>query len=161
MEERKIASEDGMTFAYRDVREGEESPWKLNGKSIVPVAVPAPNDYQKTDLQHWTNGLTKEDLEFSIQYYYDRWNFAGDSCDEDKRIVDALTKERDERKKNGGNHGGCVYGGPSAYTESGPWPSLGPSLTLTAGNGGSGVGGTVNITSYAGSGMMNIGVSKK
>lgn len=132
----KIATEEGMTFAYRDPRKGEKTSWKLGDKPVVPVHVPHPVDFgEDTELDIWAFRLDYDEIEFAIQYYYDRWNFADDSCKEDKEIVDILYKERDQRKERMSARGS--YGG--GYSGTG-----GP-ITLTAGNscGGNNSGGSI------------------
>ena len=149
----KIANEEGMTFAYREPRENERTCWRLGGNPVVPVSVPDPADNNcEDDLGYWSFGLNDEDLEFSIQYYYDRWNFSDDSCRRDKDIVDALVVERDNRKQRTG--GGSVSGGYSVNAAYAYPAGGGGAVIINAGNGkaGSGVGGAVTITAGVGGG---------
>ncbi len=149
----KIASEEGMTFAYREPRENERTHWKLRGKPVVPVAVPDPTDDNcEEDLGYWSFRLDDEDLEFSIQYYYDRWNFSDDSCRRDKDIVDALVVERNNRKTRNVNASGYSS---NAYT------AAGGQVMMNAGHGVSGVGGQVMITAGCGGAGQNPPAKKR
>ena len=145
----KIANEEGMTFAYREPRENEKTCWQLGGKPVVPVSVPDPADNNcEDDLSYWSFSLDDEDLEFSIQYYYDRWNFSDDSCRRDKDIVDALVTERDNRKTRTAGGGGYAT---SAYAANGY--ASGGAVIINAGSGspGAGAGGAITITAGVGS----------
>jgi len=147
----KIANEEGMTFAYREPRKDERTYWKLKGKPIVPVAVPDPTDDNcEDDLGYWSFRLDDEDLEFSIQYYYDRWNFSDDSCRRDKDIVDALVVERNNRKTRTA----------STYTTSGYSSGAGGQVMINAGIG-SGIGGQVMITAGCGGAGQNPPAKKR
>jgi len=133
MKDRKIATVDGITFAYRDPKENEKTYWQLKGKPVIPVAVPDPaDDNCERDLGYWSFSLDDEDLEFSIQYYYDRWNFSDDSCRKDKDIVDALVVERDGRK----NRTQQTYSGYSNGGSSRTWGAGGGNVVLVGGKGG-------------------------
>ena len=151
MKDWKIANEEGMTFAYRELRENEKTYWQLRGKPVVPVAVPDPaDDNCEDDLGYWSFRLDDEDLEFCVQYYYDRWNFSDDSCRRDKDIVDALVAERDNRKTRSA----------SGYTTS-SYAGAGGQVMITAG---AGVGGAVTITAGCGGssgGMYNPPAKKR
>ena len=144
----KIASEEGMTFAYREPRENERTYWQLKGKPVVPVSLPDPaDDNCEDDLGFWSSRLDEGALEFCVQYYYDRWNFSDDSCQRDKDIVDALVEERDTRKtRSASTH--------SAYTTSsyGGASGVGGQVMISGGAGaaGAGVGGAITITSGVG-----------
>jgi hypothetical protein len=121
------------------------------------VAVPDPTDDNcEDDLPYWSFRLDDEDLEFSIQYYYDRWNFSDDSCRRDKDIVDALVAERDNRKQKSTSSVG-VYSG-SAYAYAG---GAGGAVIISGGNGGAvnTMGGAVNI--IAGVGGQNPPAKKR
>ena len=145
MKDWKIASEEGMTFAYREPRENEKTYWQLRGKPVVPVAVPDPTvDNCEDDLSYWSFRLDDEDLEFSIQYYYDRWNFSDDSCRRDKDIVDALVAERDNRKvKTASGFAASAYAVNSSYAYGGGGAVV---INSGTGNSGNGAGGAITIT---------------
>lgn len=92
METIKVIEKDGIYTVYRVTIKRTTEGKLFESVSELRIPLPDPN----ASLPHWARSLHDDELEVSMQVFYDRWNF-GSGNKRDHIVYSVLYDERQDR----------------------------------------------------------------